>query len=295
MIMDYRLLAAISCLALIACTGNESVDPRYDSGSHWLTACEADSECGSLQCECGFCTYPCTGTAQCPDGLCFNPRTAASCESVEFAICGVLCDDSTGCGAGSACLEGVCVRAESSSPDVGSDIVADGPDVSDTGADLADADTDDTGEDAVSVDADADSPDAFELCEEIECGEMLTVASWRCPDGSAAGEMCVRVSEALCEWTIRECPQEVLSCYGAGDCPEEMECNAAEVCLSDPECPECDVCFGWCVDPEDACSAEECGPTPAAAHYRCDDSSLAGPICERDEERVCGWRERSCQ
>jgi hypothetical protein len=322
--MDYRLLG-ITCAAVFACSGNESIDPRYDSGSHWLTVCEADAECGSLQCECGFCTYRCEDTSECPAGLCFNPRTATSCESVELAICGMLCDDASECDDGDACVEGVCIRTSSVEPDAGGDAPTDtsvdadpdadassdtdpsDTDPSDTGpSDTDPSDTDPDASDAGDVDVDDDADDGrdagtvdadaphLELCEELECGEMLTVASWRCPDGSAAGEMCARVSEELCEWTIRECPQEVLSCYGTGDCPDEMVCNASELCVTDPECPTCDVCFGWCVDPATACLREECGSVPETAHYRCDDASLAGPLCERDSDDVCEWRERTC-
>lgn len=297
-----NLIAILAALAVVGgCTANEPLAPRYDSGSHWLTACSGDSDCDGLSCECGFCTSLCTGSDECGDALCLNPSTATSCESAEPAICGVLCAGSTDCESGSACVGGLCVRslpgAADPLPDVGevgadtdavpTDVIEDAR-VPDGGGD-ADAIGDATGD----ADTSPDVPEPPELCDERECGDLITATAWRCPDGTPAGELCLRVSEELCEWTMRECPQDVLSCYGSGDCPDDLECNAAELCVADPECPMCDVCFGWCVDPETACSAEECGPSPAE-NYRCADASLAGPLCEQDGDGVCAWRDRAC-
>lgn len=280
---------AFAALWLTACTSGGVEDPYLDSGSHWLVACEADSECGSLLCECGFCTRPCTSTSQCGDGLCFNPETASSCESPEAAICGVLCDTTAECETGSACVNGTCIADAPPSDDTGA-----GDTPVDSGADVA--------EDPSGVDAEPDASDVGDadadwepsLCEESECGVSVSAVSpWRCPDGTSAGEVCIRTGPEMCEWFIRECPQEILSCYGSGDCPEEMTCNAGDLCVSDPECPACDVCFGWCVDPATACSREECGASPGL-NVRCSDASLGGPLCERDDDGMCAWRERSC-
>lgn len=289
--MSKHVLIAISFAAawLVACTSGGVEDPYLDSGSHWLVACDVDSDCGSLLCECGFCTRPCDSTAQCGDALCFNPATASSCESPEAAICGVLCDDSTECDTGSACINGTCIAAATPPEDSGI-----GDAEIDSGSDASeDPIVTDAEPDAVDVgDADADWEPS--LCEESECGvSEAAVAPWRCPDGSSAGEVCIRTGPDMCEWFVRECPQEVLSCYGSGDCPEEMACNAGDLCVSDPECPACAVCFGWCVDPATACSSEECGASPGL-NIRCSDASLGGPLCERDDAGVCAWRERAC-
>jgi hypothetical protein len=291
------IAVAFAALLLAACSSGGADDPYLDSGSHWLVACESDSECGSLLCECGFCTRPCDSTSQCGDALCFNPATASSCESPEAAICGMLCDDSSECDETSACINGTCIASAATPQDIGlgdaaSDVDSDpteDPVVTDVEPDEPDV-VDDDADDVGDVDADWEPS----LCEESECGiEDGAVAPWRCPDGSSAGEVCVRTSPDMCEWFIRECPQEILSCYGSGDCPEEMACNAGDLCVSDPECPACDVCFGWCVDPATACSNEECGTSPGI-NVRCSDASLGGPLCERDEVGVCAWRERTC-
>jgi len=42
------------------------------------------------------------------------------------------------------------------------------------------------------------------------------------------------------------------------------------------------------------CSEEDCGPAPGIPNWQCDDGTLAGPSCVRDEEGTCGFRIIEC-
>ncbi len=46
--------------------------------------------------------------------------------------------------------------------------------------------------------------------------------------------------------------------------------------------------------PVDECTADECGPGLLAPNYFCDDGSMAGPVCVRDERGTCGWEIFEC-
>ena len=42
------------------------------------------------------------------------------------------------------------------------------------------------------------------------------------------------------------------------------------------------------------CSDRECGPGPLAPSILCKDGTIAGPVCDRDEDGVCGWTITQC-
>lgn len=42
------------------------------------------------------------------------------------------------------------------------------------------------------------------------------------------------------------------------------------------------------------CNEEECGPAPGAPNIECDDGSIAGPSCERNQDDQCAWVIREC-
>ncbi len=39
----------------------------------------------------------------------------------------------------------------------------------------------------------------------------------------------------------------------------------------------------------DECTEEECGPAPAAPNVQCEDGSIGGPRCERNQDGECAW------
>lgn len=42
------------------------------------------------------------------------------------------------------------------------------------------------------------------------------------------------------------------------------------------------------------CDEAECSPAPGAPNVGCDDGSIAGPSCERNEDDQCAWVIRRC-
>jgi hypothetical protein len=42
------------------------------------------------------------------------------------------------------------------------------------------------------------------------------------------------------------------------------------------------------------CSDADCGPAPGAPNVLCDDGSVGGPICDRNEDGDCAWMIREC-
>ena len=147
-----------------------------------------------------------------------------------------------------------------------------------------------------------------EACSAEECAPAPGAPSYQCDDGSMAGPICLRNDDGMCGWHFKECPQT--------DPPEPVEC-VVEDCGPAPGAPnyQCDdgsmggpycdvtdagVC-GWqfreCPrtdPPADECSDAECGPAPGAPNYQCDDGSIGGPVCGRNDAGTCGWRFREC-
>lgn len=100
--------AAASLAALLAgCIERSSVPsgPRVDSESHWLSPCEADAQCGALQCICGVCSRDC-GALACGGEATCAPFGADTCGAVP--ACTTACVDDGDCPGTLRCLDGVC-------------------------------------------------------------------------------------------------------------------------------------------------------------------------------------------
>lgn len=107
-------LPTVLSLSLSGCSpGGE---PRVDSQTNWLRACEVDADCGGLLCQCGACTRPCGANADCADldgASCVPPQ-----ESGVVALCSGAVLASPGfclprcipgqCTNGAACVSGIC-------------------------------------------------------------------------------------------------------------------------------------------------------------------------------------------
>ncbi len=102
----------IASLSLSACADSHG---GTDSSTHWLRACEADTDCAGLECLCGVCSQACAGEAECQavDGaaVCRRGRdgecsTAAELPRLCVAECGG--DDDCPAGRGLACVSGRC-------------------------------------------------------------------------------------------------------------------------------------------------------------------------------------------
>ncbi len=109
-----RLLPALSLLLLGGC--DASGGPRAGGLTNWLRTCERDADCGDLRCLCGACTLPCDAAAACADldgTACVDAEETgaiALCDGDAPAspgLCLQRCSDDE-CGAGAACVAGVC-------------------------------------------------------------------------------------------------------------------------------------------------------------------------------------------
>lgn len=91
-------------------------EPTVGTQTNWLKKCQADSECGDLQCVCGTCTLTCDDDATCSDltdGSCVpaeDGAAVAACGGVRPAGAGMCLREcpAEGCGPGSSCVAGVC-------------------------------------------------------------------------------------------------------------------------------------------------------------------------------------------
>ncbi len=105
--------ACLLCLLLAACS--ESHKPQASRETNWLRLCQADPECGELQCICGICTLECTGSSECGAGVrCLGDGTelvAGACGTPEMVpgLCAPECDRGEDCGADQDCVSGSCV------------------------------------------------------------------------------------------------------------------------------------------------------------------------------------------
>jgi hypothetical protein len=117
------MLGALCLCGLSACTENSTYTQRNnsDSETHWLEACDQDSDCGELSCICGVCTQPCQSDQACQadggDALCIPSAQASDqCGAPPAQICWRGCQDNSDCAwlEGGVCLSGVCASADTS-------------------------------------------------------------------------------------------------------------------------------------------------------------------------------------
>ena len=76
-------LALLGCLlAGFGCAETHAPQAGGDGVSHWLSSCDADSDCGALDCLCGVCTRQCTEAA-----ACHSLDVAAVCNRTRGTTC----------------------------------------------------------------------------------------------------------------------------------------------------------------------------------------------------------------
>lgn len=231
--------------ALAGCDGSDRGGlGRSDSESHWLRACQADAECGELQCVCGVCTVPCAdGCEGVAEGAVCAEAPAAACGGGATAICSRACGAADACGAAHlACESAACVpRADrdadgprDAAPDVGSPGDAGAPDDGPKPTDLGVPD-------AAGDAADAGAPGPCDVpgstCRaDADCGGRLC----RAP---RPGDACVCLD-----------PPPVVR----NPCP-------ADGCCADAECPGAGVCRALGYDAQNT----TCGGAPPPLSNEC--------------------------
>jgi hypothetical protein len=190
--MKRRLWKAVMlCAWLCACHGAEPI--AMDGQTHWLTACNADAECGPLSCICGVCVAPCDGAGRCAvrgrDTECRErdaaPVVAMCAGQAPSPICLESCRG--GCPADQRCDDGVCVVD---------------PEGRDAGGPNSEGDS--GGADASTV-ADASAADAS------------TGTDASAPDAASASDAGVRFT---CSELPAVSPQFDRSCARASDCSQ---------------------------------------------------------------------------
>jgi hypothetical protein len=114
--------------------------------------------------------------------------------------------------------------------------------------------------------------------------------------GGDSGHSCPPLGAAC-----KMCPNGYLDdANGCATCQCKPPTTCGPVCaifcaygnvLDSQGCPTC-----ACNPPPTApCSAAECGPAPGAPSHICSDgTTVAGPICLRDQTGVCGWSITTC-
>jgi hypothetical protein len=112
-------------VALVMCASCNSSSGGGGGETHWLYDCGTDADCGgrSLSCRCGVCTRGCQGDGDCRVGsraaTCFataSPGVVRRCGSDVAGdspgICLNVCNTSSDCLDGEACVAGKCTAAE---------------------------------------------------------------------------------------------------------------------------------------------------------------------------------------
>jgi len=122
--MTKALLIGIGLVAVLAAGCSEVTEPNLDSETHWLTVCEANSDCQSpYSCICGTCTLGCQDSTDCSDtgegAIC----TDLACDGVSGAgsgVCLPTCQSDDQCSEyndGLSCTETVCQASASTTAD----------------------------------------------------------------------------------------------------------------------------------------------------------------------------------
>jgi hypothetical protein len=91
----WLLPALAATLWLPGCGARANSGGNTGSETHWLQACDTDSDCGAYACYCGVCTRSCESAGQCddesgPDAECAAPDALedhAACGDVPAKIC----------------------------------------------------------------------------------------------------------------------------------------------------------------------------------------------------------------
>ncbi len=127
MINRYISLCFVFSFTLVmGCARNG--DQPQDGQTHWLETCDKNSECGELECVCGFCVQTCDEERACDvEGMTTDCKPVDSeavealCQSEEppDRVCLEPCSGDSKCDKGQACIGGACVPVESEAEDAG--------------------------------------------------------------------------------------------------------------------------------------------------------------------------------
>lgn len=109
-----RELLVATILANSGCLSDPG-NPSVDSESHFLTACQADSDCAAgFSCICNVCSVPCSNVDSCEEvsagATCVSVDTDGFCRGATAVgdFCGVPCE-AEACPLGLSCRLGQCV------------------------------------------------------------------------------------------------------------------------------------------------------------------------------------------
>ncbi len=269
-----RAAGLCSLLLVIGASGcqedeySSDSDSNSNSQTHWLAACEADSDCGDLSCICGICTVECEDDRACGDldgGACAQANQAieALCQRdlPEEGICLQGCQDDDGCQDGQTCIAGACVDSDDIEPPGDGEALC-----NDTGGRW-----DDTacGDYACGVPNDCEA-----IIPGCDCGAGQNFDPERgCFADDACGDEPPNDEEGLCNETGGRWDDTACGHYECGT-P-----NACEAII-----PGCNCGEGQNFDPERGCFADDaCGDEPPG-----DEEALCNDTGGQWDEGACG-------
>ncbi len=194
-----ELLAALCLVGAIAgCGASTTSDPDNGSKTNWLSACESDDDCGSLECVDKVCTEKCGASSDCE-----HFRTDATCTTGStgtIRACLVECDGDSDCKDDRlACVDARCI-AEADEPCDGEDC---GPDAG----------------------PNKPSPNGYDPCADKLCGDPCTLCAPDDPDCVSSDEVKTCDAEGKCHGSLDACPTEDCNQRDADSC-EEYGCTA---------------------------------------------------------------------
>ncbi len=289
-----------ACLSLFGCGADSSSDPNNGGKTNWLSACEEDSECGTLNCVIQVCTEECESTSECEQFG--SGATCATLSGSETRACLAECDEDSDCqsiGEDLSCEGGRCV-AEASCE--GDDCPCQGTDCEAEYDACEDKACGEPCEPCAPGDEDcADNDEVYECNGNGECDDFVSETE-RCSsadcqdrDPEDCGDYCTTLSASPVGLNPREdttalgCDAGELACGEAETCALDdagacwrfsntcLPLGFVELGCGDARCCEGDECTGE----YDPCAGTACGDA-------CQECAPNDPDCdETDVEKAC--------
>lgn len=268
--------AAYALLILISACGYQSQRPQEkgtDSSTHWLRWCDCNTDCGSLQCECGVCTKACDDEEACRNaglsGACQKSAGRECDDAHATKVCVLECSTDADCDQNHpnlTCINGQCIpvdeptekdaagqgrepRDDANDPEDSKSDAGSGIELRDSSGELSDA-----SETVDSKVQDAETPDARETVdsEVQDAGAQDTGNRNTCApmDALSGGLLCLEHEGWA--WTGSACQPITCDCVGS-ECealyPSAQACQEAHAsCLNGiySYCNATDECtFSW--------------------------------------------------
>lgn len=293
--------ANLFCSIVAACAlgcGSLGGSPQGGGETHWLRACQSDSQCAApaSDCVCGVCTHMCESDDACAADSntgCVAPGSAsqrslcgesAATESSGDGMCLPRCDDDADCaafGASYACVDGHCARHS----EMPGEEAPDGGETTGPDADVADA------------------SEPYDPCAGKSCGERCSLCAPDDPDCVETAVLKYCDASGRCDAVEPDCGGDEYDPCAGKSCGDTCRICAPD----DDDCVEttvekyCDA-SGRCDSTQPDCSGEEYDPCAGkSCGERCSVCAPDDPDCVEtavlkycDTMGRCGASSPSC-